>query len=209
VAAVQRVEGSTIQFIENFGGWNRAVPTTLITTSSTPEERRATLKTFVARALALNPALVEIEHASDRPPIVGKPLGSGLYLSTASRGGVAALAAAPGPVGTDVETLDLGAEIPWNVLHPQEVAALKALSGRPQAMGFTRLWSLKESYVKALGVGLKREPASFAISFVDGEAATVRDEGATAEVADARTTWRAVAGEWTAISTVVLQRVRA
>lgn len=216
MAAVQRFERTTIQFIDDLGGWDRAVPTTLITGAATPDERHATLHALVARALALHPALVEIERAPDRPPIVGRPLGAGLYLSTASRGGLAALAAAPGPVGTDVEILELDAAIPWNVLHPEEAASLKALAGRPQAMGFTRLWSLKESYVKALGVGLKREPASFAVHFTDGEAATVQDAGShagshagsRAAVADARTTWRAVNGVWAAVSTVVLARGR-
>jgi 4'-phosphopantetheinyl transferase len=208
VAAVQRIERKTIQFIDDFGGWDRTVPTTLITAAATLEERRERLEALVSRALGLSPALFEIEHAPDRPPIIAKPLGAGLYLSTASRGRIAALAAAPGPVGVDVEKLDIGAEVPWKVLHPEEVAALKALSGYPQAMGFARLWSLKESYLKALGVGLMREPSSFAIGFLDGEAATVDDDRSDVPVADARTTWRAVGGVWTAISTVMLGRQR-
>jgi 4'-phosphopantetheinyl transferase len=206
VVAVHRVERKTIQFIDRLGGWDRAVPSTLVTVASTPEERHAILKTLVARALALNPDLIDIEHAQDRPPIVGRPLGAGLFLSTASRAGIVALAVAPGPVGTDVEILDFHAEIPWNVLHEEEIRALEALSGYPQAMGFTRIWSLKEAYLKALGVGLKREPSSFTVRFLDGEAATVDDDAVTAEIADARTTWRVISGAWVAISTLVLSR---
>lgn len=208
MAAIQRIERGTIQFIETLEGWDRAVPTTLITAAATADERYAALHRFVARALALHPALVAIERGPDRPPLVGKPLGAGLYLSTASRGEVVALAVAPGPAGTDVEILDLDAEIPWHVLHPTEAEGLRVQAGRAQAMGFTRLWSLKEAYLKALGVGLRREPATFAVEFVDGEAATVRDPESRAELADARTAWRAVKGVWIAVSTVVLARER-
>ena len=75
-------------------------------------------------------------------------------------------------------------------------------------MAFTRLWSLKEAYVKALGVGLEREPASFAVHFADGEAASIQDPETRSVVADARTTWRALNGVWLAISTIVLARER-
>ncbi len=205
--AGQRIERSTIRFIDDFVGWDRAVPTTLVTQVATPDHRHAALRALVARALALHQDLVEIERANDRPPLVAKPLGAGLYISAASRGGLAALAVAPGPVGADVEGLDLDGEIPWKVLHPDEAAALRSLAGRPRAMAFTRLWSLKESYLKALGVGLKREPKSFAVRFTDGEVATVQDPETRAVVADARTTWRAVKGVWLAASTIVLTRV--
>lgn len=206
--AAQRIERSTIRFIDDLAGWDRAVPTTLITDAATPNQRHAGLRALVARALALHPALIEIEGAPDRPPLVGKPLGAGLYLSSASRAGLAALAVAPGPVGADVEVPDLDAEIPWKVLHPDEVEMLRALAGRPRAMAFTRLWSLKESYVKALGVGLGRDPASFAVSFTDGELGSVQDPETRAVVADARTTWRAVKGVWLAASTIVLARAQ-
>jgi phosphopantetheinyl transferase len=202
--AVQRIERSTIRFIDDLAGWDRAVPATLVTPATTPDQRDAILRALVARALTLHPDLVEIERATDHPPAIGKPLGAGLHLSSASRGGLTALAVAPGPVGADVEALDIDAEIPWNVLHPIEVAALRALAGRRRTSAFTRLWSLKECYLKALGVGLRREPASFAITFADGETATVEDPETRIPVADARTTWRAVDGVWLAVSTVVL-----
>jgi phosphopantetheinyl transferase len=208
VLAISRVERATVQFIDDLPGWDRALPTALILSAGPVEERRARLHRFVARALALDPALVEIEHAKDRPPIVGKPLSSGLYLSSSSRGGLAAFAAARAPVGVDVEVVDEAAEIPWAVLHRDEVAMLEGLKGRPQAMAFARLWSLKECYLKSLGVGLRREPSSFSVRFLDGEAATVADTETRAEVADARTTWRGTGGLWIAVSALVLVRQR-
>jgi phosphopantetheinyl transferase len=208
VLAIQRVEGATVQFIDELPGWNRALPTALIIPAGAVEERRAKLHAFVAKGLALHPGLVEIEHASDRPPIVGRPLGSGLYLSTASRGGLAALGAAAAPVGVDVEIADEAGEIPWNVLHPDEAEMLRALKGRPLAMAFARLWSLKECYLKSLGVGLKREPSSFAVRFRDGELAAIDDPVARSAIADARTTWRSAGGVWSAVSAVALVRQR-
>jgi phosphopantetheinyl transferase len=204
VLAIQRVEGATIQFIEELPGWNRALPTTLIAPADTLEQRRAKLHEFVARALALHPGHVEIEHAADRPPIVGKPLGSGLYLSSSSRGGFAALGAASAPIGVDVEALDEAGEIPWNVLRPSEAEMLQGLKGRPRSMAFARLWSLKECYLKSLGLGLGREPSTFAVRFLDGELAAVDDPIASARVAYARTAWRSAGGVWSAVSTVVL-----
>lgn len=207
--AIKRLEAPDVQFIEDLPGWNRAVPATLILPAGPVEQRRATLKRFVARALWMSPELIEIEYASDRPPIVGRPLGSGLYLSTSSRGGLAALGAAPAPVGVDVEIVDEAGEIPWNVLHPAERAMLEQLGEHARAMAFARLWSLKESYLKSLGVGLGREPSSFAVRFRDGERAEVEDPLAASEVADARTAWRSGASGWSAVSTVVLVRRRA
>jgi 4'-phosphopantetheinyl transferase len=208
VLAIQRGEGATVQFIDELLGWNRALPTALIIPAGGVEERRAKLHGFVARALALHPGHIVIEYAADRPPIVGKPFGSGLYLSTSSRGGLAVLGAATAPIGVDVEVADESGEVPWNVLHPQEAEMLRGLNGRPQAMAFARLWSLKECYLKALGVGLKREPSSFAIRFRDGEAAVVDDPIAHVAVADACTTWRGSGGVWSAISAIVLVRER-
>lgn len=205
---ITRLEGRTIQFVDDLPGWDRAVPAILILPRATPEQRRAMLGRFVARALALHPELIEIEYARDRPPIVGKPLGSGLYLSSSSRAGLAALGAATAPIGVDVETVDEAGEIPWYVLHPAEIAALEALAGQAQAMAFARLWSLKESYLKALGLGLGREPATFAVRFRDGESAQIDDPLAAGEVVDARTAWRSADGVWSAVSAVVLARRR-
>jgi 4'-phosphopantetheinyl transferase len=208
VPAISRAEGATVQFIDELPGWDRALPAALILPVGTPEQRRAMLRRFVARALTLDPALIEIEYASDRAPIVGRPVSSGLYLSTASRGGLAVLGAARAPIGVDVETVEEGGEIPWNVLHPSEAEMLQELKGHAQAMAFARLWSLKESYLKSLGVGLKREPSSFAVHLLEGEAAQIGDPLARAAVADARTTWRSAAGAWSAMSAVVLVRER-
>jgi phosphopantetheinyl transferase len=197
-----------VQFIDELPGWARMLPAVLIQTGSGAEQRRASLKALVARALSVNPDLVQIDHVPDRPPIVSRPMSAGLYLSAASRGPIAAMAASREPVGVDVEVVEPDAEIPFNLLHAHEAVMLRSLSGRMQAMAFSRLWSLKEAYLKSLGVGLQREPSSFSVRFVDGEVAEIADPVQPVSVLDARTTWRASAGIWAAVSAVALIRIR-
>ncbi|MFC5908823.1 4'-phosphopantetheinyl transferase family protein [Streptacidiphilus monticola] len=76
--------------------------------------------------------------------------------------GAALVAVAAGVVGADVELLpaaDVLADL-TTALHPREQQELALLptEGRPAA--FTRAWSRKESYLKALGTGLSRDPAA-------------------------------------------------
>ncbi len=90
------------------------------------------------------------------PPIPG------LNASMSHRGPYAAMAFGSAPIGVDLESTGDFVQIPWNVLHPAEVKALEALDDDQRTLGFLRLWTVKEAYVKALGFGLSREPASFA-----------------------------------------------
>jgi phosphopantetheinyl transferase len=92
------------------------------------------------------------------------------------------------------------------VLHPIEVAFLEQSSGRDRAMNFARLWSLKEAYLKSHGVGLRREPSSFVVQFVDRERATITDPETDQDAIAAGTIWRGLANDWAAISTVILTR---
>ena len=195
-----------IEWIESFSGWSRQVPAALICTGLTPEQRRALPRTLAADALGLDRDAVLVTQATGYPPVVTRPAGSGLFLSIASRGPFTAAAIAKSAVGIDVEIVDPEGEIPWNVLHPGEAAVLARheAHGRPAAAA--RLWSLKEAYLKALGLGLSREPASFAVSFIGEEAAAFVDPHASMRVVEAETTWRAQGALRAAVSMVVLER---
>jgi 4'-phosphopantetheinyl transferase len=137
---------------------------------------------------------------------VKRPIGSGLFLSISRRGPFTAVALAASQVGVDVELVEGDGEIPWNVLHPSESAMLRQEDGPARAAAFARLWSLKEAYLKALGIGLFREPSSFALRFADRESATFIDPLAPDRVAEAKTVWRTNDGARAAVSTVVLER---
>jgi len=79
-------------------------------------------------------------------------------VSSASRDNIALFGLARGKIGVDVE-LSSAAEPAWNVLHEEEKAALRALPRERQSEEFLRLWTAKEAYLKALGLGLRREPS--------------------------------------------------
>lgn len=194
-----------VAWIESLSTWDRRLPAVLIVQAVTSAERHAKARSVVAAALGDNPASVVIEHVEGRPPTVVQPIGSGLFLSIGSRDPLAAVAVARSRIGVDVEAADPKGEIPWNVLHPDEAALLLAgQDDEARAHTFSRLWSLKEAYLKALGTGLSREPAGFAATFLDERTATIRDPAASGHVVEAVTAWRAAGDARVAISAVVL-----
>lgn len=97
----------------------------------------------------------------------GKPqLADGLVefnLSHAGRWVVCALANAA--VGIDVEQLrPFDLQLAWRFFHQRECAALAGLPAAAQHDYFFRLWTAKEAYMKALGLGFQRDMASFCVA---------------------------------------------
>ena len=73
------------------------------------------------------------------------------------------------PLGIDVEEIQTRQELPWaSILSPQETARLGDMGSEAD---FYRLWSLKESYLKALGTGFSLDPRQF---WVDLEARPIQ-----------------------------------
>jgi 4'-phosphopantetheinyl transferase len=131
--------------------------------------RRGTARAVLARQLGLPADAVTIGHDGRGRPLLAAPGGTGLHLSLATRAGHVAIALALHPVGTDIEVVDSRSPPPLAVLHQLERAALLALPDAMRAEAFARLWSAKEAYVKALGLGFLREPDSFCVTLgVDG-----------------------------------------
>lgn len=192
-----------MRWIDDVADWGGERPATLVVRARDSAERHAHLRALAARALGLDRAAVEVLHAEGRAPRLVRPE-CGLVLSSASRGGLAALSVADGPVGADVELEGPAGEVPWQVLHPAEREALGALPALLLGRAFARLWSLKEAYLKALGTGLAREPGSFAVYLTGPDRAAIEDGRAPAPVIEARTTWRRVGGRRAAVSAVLL-----
>lgn len=86
-------------------------------------------------------------------------------------------------IGVDVEVVR-PIEPPDIALHPRERARL---AGAP-VEAFYELWTLKEAYVKALGVGLRRDLAQIEVLVLDGTPA-LHEFGRPVALADARL-WR-------------------
>ena len=70
-------------------------------------------------------------------------------------------------LGVDIERHDTGiavdAVLPL-ALNPTEVDGLEGCSGTKRASRLLTIWTLKEAYLKALGLGLARDPVELSIS---------------------------------------------
>lgn len=83
-------------------------------------------------------------------------------ISHSGQWAVCALAAVP--VGVDVEHLrKVNPSLAERFFSPDEVASLRALPAEMQDEKFIQLWTLKESFLKAIGRGLTRSLNSFSI----------------------------------------------
>lgn len=165
-----------------------AAPLAVVFPSGSAESRRTRLRNLVVRILDVPPDAVSIAHEPGRPPRLASPRDAGLSLSSSSRDLLAAVAVSAGPVGVDVECVQPDAELPWRVLHPDEAAALRRLSSTDQARAFAQIWSAKEAYLKALGVGLSREPHTLAATLV-GDGVLLRDDDRPETSAVVSTRW--------------------
>lgn len=82
-------------------------------------------------------------------------------------------AVSPAPVGCDVEgTGRYNPKLAERCFHPDESAWLFSLPEAERPDGFLRLWTCKESFIKAVGLGLGMPLRDFAVSF--GDCVTLR-----------------------------------
>jgi len=92
------------------------------------------------------------------------PNGGNLHFNISHSGQWAVCALANVPVGVDVERLrKVNPALAERFFAPDEVAALKALSPEMQTEKLIQLWTLKESFLKAIGRGLTRNLNSFSV----------------------------------------------
>jgi phosphopantetheinyl transferase len=195
-------------WLDDLAGWSGAVPAALVRRDCSREMGRDLLRAMAVRALGRPPDDVAILHRPGHGPRLAEPDSTdgmpALALSLASRGRLSVIAVAAGPIGVDVELVDPAGEVPWAVLHPKERSYLADLSDAERPAAFARLWTLKEAYLKALRWGLARDPAGFAVAFLDESAAHIGDPGGVRAVQAATTIWRSVDGDVAAISAVLL-----
>ncbi len=134
--------------------------------------RRAALLAFCAESLDVAPKSLSLTHDPLGAPLLLIDGAPGAWtISSASRDGFCLFGLARGGrIGVDVEVLR-PIEPPWAALHPRERAALRALTGAARENGFYRIWTVKEAYLKALGLGLRRAPESFCVEDSGGAVA--------------------------------------
>jgi 4'-phosphopantetheinyl transferase len=142
--------------------WNGTPPAYFVMADTGVLLRYHFLKRLTAKAMQLSLQEIEIQRMEGEAPFILRPENSGYCLSSARRAGLFLAGISEHAIGVDIEKIMPGTEPPWNVLHPQECAFLRACSPPDQPRVFAQIWTLKEAYLKALGIGLSREPASFA-----------------------------------------------
>ena len=87
-----------------------------------------------------------------------------LHFNLSHSGETVLCALSPSPVGCDIETISSARpELAARFFHPAEREILASLPEAEAAADFARLWTLKESYLKATGAGLSRPLNSFCV----------------------------------------------
>lgn len=120
---------------------------------------RALARTVLSRYTGVEPRAWRFEAGSHGKPEIASPsidIPLRFNLSNAI-GMVVCLVAAGREVGVDVEALDRAAQsiqIADSFFSPTEVSCLRALPREAQERRFIEYWTLKESYIKARGLGL-------------------------------------------------------
>ena len=131
---------------------------------------RGLLRHLLASYLAIAPGDVElVVTLKGKPQLAPKHSGVGLEFNVSHSGDFVGLAfAVRRRVGIDVEAVrpDAGGiELAESHFHPAEVEFLKTLEADQQLPGFFQFWTLKEAYLKALGVGLEIPLRDFAVAW--------------------------------------------
>jgi len=124
--------------------------------------RRAATRRLVAQRLGVAASDLEIGRNLNGAPRLLSPQAP-LHLSVSGRADYCAVALASSAIGVDIEPLEPETEPVWSALHPSEAAVVRAAAKPARSEAFLRLWTAKEAYLKALGSGFAREPATIAV----------------------------------------------
>lgn len=133
---------------------------------------RLVIRHALARLCGTTPAAVDL-HESERGALSIPD--SPWHFNLSHSDGLVVLAVALRPVGVDVEYLarvGRTVELANRYFSSLEVAALQALPEASRRDRFFALWTLKEAYIKARGLGLAVPLASFSFDFEPAPALT-------------------------------------
>ena len=131
---------------------------------------RGFLRRELGAALGCLPAEVPLRVTPQGKPVLAEPSAPGFNLSHSA--GLAALALNDaGPVGIDLEALELGrgcASLIDSCLTEAEARALQALPPEAREAGFLACWTAKEAAVKLTGTGWAVAPRSVELRLAGG-----------------------------------------
>jgi 4'-phosphopantetheinyl transferase len=133
---------------------------------------RRVLAHAVGESDALARAIVFSAGAHGRPEIAAPDELRGMRFNLSKTAGLVVCAVTETlDIGVDVENLGRSidvAEVATVALHPREQSALEQLGDDERRLAFLKLWTLKEAYAKARGLGLFLPVEQLAFQ-VDGE----------------------------------------
>ncbi len=142
---------------------------------------RALVRTVLAAYLGTDPASLRFEPGPWGRPELARRRDHGLSWNLAHTDGLVVLLVAEGcAVGVDVEDI-VHRKAPLDVagdhFAPSEVASLRALPLPAQPRRFFEYWTLKESYIKARGMGLAIPLGDFAFDSTADSGPTISFQG--------------------------------
>jgi len=118
---------------------------------------RSALRRLLARYLGQDPADITFSYGRFGKPVLP---GQTWHFNLSHSNNVALIAVSSQPVGVDLEYIEephIAVEgLIELVCHPDEKAVLHALTPRERRIAFYKLWTQKEAYCKALGIGLQQ-----------------------------------------------------
>lgn len=115
------------------------------------------VRCMLAQRFGQRPQDWQLSAPASGAPAILSPLPSPLHFSLSHSGDWAGCALAAVPVGLDLETPQRPrriAELARRVCTPAEQAELATLPAPAQARAFSRMWTLKEAWLKQQGLGI-------------------------------------------------------
>jgi 4'-phosphopantetheinyl transferase len=141
---------------------------------------RALVRCALSRHAAVPPAAWRFGANAHGRPEIDAPLADLRFNASNSAVLVVCAVTRAAAVGVDVEPRSSAPaidEVASRVFSPPELEALSALPTEARAERLLSLWTLKEAYAKARGLGLSLPPGAFTLAFRDSMAALVRAPG--------------------------------
>jgi 4'-phosphopantetheinyl transferase len=134
---------------------------------------RGAVRKILARYLGCPPAEIAFAYGEfGKPRLDGRHAGAGLQFNASGSGDVAVCAVTSGQsVGIDIEQLRDACDpgVVRYALSDLERTEFERIPAEEQPAAFYRTWTRKEAYLKAVGCGLSRPPASFAVNVTPGD----------------------------------------
>ncbi|HEV7920364.1 MAG TPA: 4'-phosphopantetheinyl transferase superfamily protein, partial [Thermoanaerobaculia bacterium] len=149
---------------------------------------RALVRLTLSQYADVDPAAWEFDRAEHGRPRIAQPKDLQLSFSVSHTSTLLAILVVRGAeVGVDVERIDRDfrvESIAQRFFSPSEREALLALEEHRRARRFFQLWTAKEAYLKARGLGLLLPLDGFSISFDRGERPSIAFHGIADDPAD-------------------------